>query len=198
MQKRLFFALNATDPLAKTFTPFLKKIKIGADQREVAVKWTPPENYHVTLTFLGTHEESALPDLEIILRNVCERTAPFELKIENIGAFASEQDARVLWLGVQNKKSLGQLKAVLDEQLSAQGFLDDIETREFVPHLTVGRLRNPRSVKDLISPLKRKSFGKIKVTELILYESQLQGVFPVYTPVFRRTLSGPPEGTNAS
>ena len=189
MTRRLFLALNATDPLAESFAPTLKKLKINADRRETNVKWVSPENYHVTVTFLGDRPEAEIPDIAEIVRKICAETAPFELKIEDVAAFSNEHDARVIYLGVQNKKCLGEFKAALDTSLSRADLLHHIDRREFSPHLTVGRLKNPKSVKDMISPFKRKSFGKLYVDEIILYESKLQGVFAVYSPLARFKLS---------
>lgn len=187
--KRLFFALNATNPLAQSFLPIFKKIKINADKKEISVKWVPPENFHITLTFLGDTDVESIPQIQEVLKKVCTEFSPFDLKVEDVGAFSNEHDARVLWLGVQNKRALNEFKNQLDSELQAQGLFGG-ELRNYKPHLTFGRLRNPRSVKDMISPFKRKSFGKIHVSEIVLYESNLEGNFPVYTPILRCPLSG--------
>ncbi len=188
--KKLFIAINASDPLSKTFEPSLKKLKMNADKQEIGVKWVMPDNYHVTVVFLGNHSEDKIPQIQEILQQVCSDSVPFELKVDDIGAFSNEQDARVIWLGVQFKRVFGELKAKLDEAFKEKDLLPPVDRREFSPHLTLGRLRNPRSVKDMISPLKRKGFGKIKVTEVVLYESKMQGVLPVYIPLFRSQLLG--------
>ncbi|MNT30895.1 RNA 2',3'-cyclic phosphodiesterase [compost metagenome] len=99
----------------------------------------------------------------------------------------------MIYLGVQNKKYLNEFKQTLDHALEEAQLLTHVDERDFVPHLTIGRLRNPKSIKDLISPLKRKSFGKVKVTEIVLYESKLEGVYPVYTPIFRAQLTSIPK-----
>lgn len=190
MTRRLFIALNATDPLSESFLPTYKKLKINADRREMNIKWVPVDNFHVTISFLGETPTENIPALEKTLKEVCAGFAPFELKIEDVGAFSNEHDARVLWLGVQNKRCLGEFKGQLDQALLEQSLLLKPDEREFKPHLTFGRLRNPRSVKDLISPFKRKSFGKIQVSEIVLYESKMQGPFPIYTPLFRCALTG--------
>lgn len=190
MTKRLFLALNATNPLAETFLPTFKKLKINADRREISVKWVPLDNFHVTLSFLGDRPEEEVPKVAEVLVAVCQQIAPFEVKIEDVSAYSNEHDARVLWLGVQNKKNLGVLKMNLDHALLEAHILQQPDQRIFRPHLTIGRLRNSRSVKDMISPFKRKSFGKIQVNEVVLYESKQQGVFQVYTPLLRCPLTG--------
>lgn len=187
--KRLFFALNATNPLATSFLPIYKKLRINADKKEISVKWVPPENFHITLTFLGDMNVDYIPQIQEVLKKVCTEFSTFDLKIEDVGAFSNEHDARVLWLGVQNKRALNEFKNLLDQELQAQGLFAG-EMRDYKPHLTFGRLRNPRSVKDMISPFKRKSFGKLQVNEIVLYESQLEGNFPVYTPILRVPLTG--------
>ncbi|MGZ3794573.1 MAG: RNA 2',3'-cyclic phosphodiesterase [Bdellovibrio sp.] len=190
MTKRLFFAVNASDPLSKTFLPTYKKLKINADKQDITVKWVQPDNFHITVTFLGPQPEEKIPALEQALNEACEHFAPFDLKIEDVGAFSNEHEARVLWLGVQNKKVFGDFKQTLEENLLEKQLITQTDEREFNPHLTIGRLRNPRSVKDMISPFKRKSFGKIRISEIILYESQLQGNYPVYIPLYKCKLKG--------
>lgn len=188
--RRLFFALNATDPLAESFLPTFKKLKINADKKELTMKWVPPDNFHVTVTFLGETPETEIPKIQAALEDTCKIFNPFDVKIEDVGAFSNEHDARVIWLGVQNKRYLNELKMDLDRNLAERGVIVTSEFREYKPHLTIGRLRNPKSVKDMISPFKRKSFGKIHVQEIVLYESHLQGNFPVYTPLYRCKLTG--------
>lgn len=195
--KKLFFALNATDPLATSFLPTYKKLRINADKRDLTIKWVPADNYHITISFLGNRPAEQLPALEECLKGVCESFSPFDLKVEDIGAFASEHDARVLWLGIQNKKILNSLKNDLEYKLAANDLLQvQSDEKDYVPHLTFARLKNPKSVKDMISPFKRKSFGKIHVNEVILYESKMQGLFPVYIPLFRCKLTAPVQEQN--
>lgn len=190
MKRRVFIAINATDPLSLSFLPTLKKLKINADRREMNVKWVPLENYHVTISFLGDKSPEEIMELKNLIQKICDHTHPFDLKIEDMGAFSNEHDARVLWLGVQNKKYLGSFKENLDKSIEEMSPANPMSDRPYQPHLTIGRLRNPGSVKDMISPFKRKSFGKIQVSEVVLYESKQQGPFPIYVPLERFKLTG--------
>jgi 2'-5' RNA ligase len=190
MKRRVFIAINATDPLSFSFLPTLKKLKINADRSEMNVRWVPLENYHVTISFLGDKSPEEISEIHKQIQKVCDNTHPFELKIEDMSAFSNEHDARTLWLGVQNKKHLGSLKENLDQSIKDVSYASPIAERPFKPHLTIARLRNPGSVKDMISPFKRKSFGKIQVSEVVLYESKLKGPFPIYVPLARFKLTG--------
>lgn len=193
MSRRVFIALNASVPMAEVFAPALKKIRISADKKDILIKWVPPENYHINLTFLGFRPDDQIEAVGQVLEEVCTQFAPFELKVEDVGAFASETEARVLWLGVQNKKCLGEFKEGLDHALADKNLSGRHEVRDFDPHITFGRLRNPKSAKDMISPFKRKSFGKIQITEVILYESKQQDFYSIYVPLKRVQLTGTPK-----
>jgi 2'-5' RNA ligase len=193
MKKRLFVAVDLGSSLSESFFTMLKKLKINADRKELQIRWVPTKNYHATLTFLGETEEDKIPDVAKCLQSVASRFAPLELKIEDVGAFSSEYEARALWMGVQNKRSLNNLKNELDQELLDSNLISRLEDRVFVPHMTFARLRNPKSVRDLLSPFKRKSFGKIPIKELVLYESKVFGSNPVYVPIFKVALQGSPE-----
>ncbi|MEN0060183.1 MAG: RNA 2',3'-cyclic phosphodiesterase [Bdellovibrio sp.] len=193
MDRRLFLALDATSSLADNFLPTHKKLRINADRREMDIRWVPMDNYHITLNFIGDFPEEKIPALQETLSEVCSHFAPFDLKVEDMGAFSNEHDARVIWLGIQNKRCLGALKNTLDQTLMERKLVTTPDARDFFPHLTIARLRNPRSVKDMISPFKRKSFGKLHIRDVVLYESKIQGPWPVYTPLWRASLSGATE-----
>ncbi len=196
MKKRLFVAVDLGSSLSDSFFAMLKKLKINADRKELQIRWVPSESYHATLTFLGETETERIPEIIACIENITLRFAPLELKIEDIGAFSSEYEARTLWLGVQNKRSLNSLKNALDEELLARNLIPSLEDRAFVPHMTFARLRNPKSVRDLLSPFKRKSFGKTPVTELALYESKLCGNHQLYVPLMKVPLKGVAEKTS--
>ncbi|MCY4523393.1 MAG: hypothetical protein OXB84_01510, partial [Halobacteriovoraceae bacterium] len=54
---------------------------------------------------------------------------------------------------------------------------------DFIPHLTLCRLRHFRHLRDFLSPFKRKNFGKEDISRLVLFSSELRGNYPLYTPL---------------
>lgn len=186
--KRLFLAIATHDGLENIVAPIIKKLRINADQRELDIRWTHSSNFHVTLVFLGNVDESRIPEIEKTVETIAINTAPFDLKISGMGAFPDPFSSRVLWFGVQNSKYLRFLQGELSEQLRAARFPS--EDREYSPHLTIARLRNPTKTKDMTSPFVRKTIAKIPVTEIILYESVGAPPFRTYKDLKRFSLRG--------
>lgn len=189
--KRLFIAIATHEGLEESASAIVKKMRINADQRGLEVRWVPADNYHVTLHFLGNTSVDKIPSLEASISAIAAKTAPFKLKISDVGAFPDESSSRVLWFGVQNSRSLRSLQAEIAATFVGGG--NEREDREYSPHLTIARLRNPHRTKDLISPFVRKNLAKISVEEIVLYESVGSVPFPVYKALKTFRLTGQSE-----
>lgn len=194
--KKLFLAISTQEGLEPSGSQIIKKMRANADQRGLDIRWIPPSNYHVTVVFLGNTREEKLPEIESIMKEAAAECPPFLLKISDVGAFPDEFSSRVLWFGVQNSKTLRALQENLSHKF--KDFLYNVESREYSPHLTIARLRNPHKTKDLMSPHVRKKIGKVSVTEIVLYESVGAMPFPVYKPLLRVPLTGTPVDNESS
>jgi RNA 2',3'-cyclic 3'-phosphodiesterase len=179
MSERLFIAIGFEEELCHRLEKEVKKVKINLDRAEIGYKWVPAENYHVTLVFLGNTTAEIKDEVIEKLHQIQDQLEPFELLISGVDAFGSERDARLVYCGVQNKKALRHL---VDQTRDVLGMPAD-ET--YSPHLSIARLRNPANIKDIISPVKRKDFFKVKVSEIRLYKSILAGPYPVYKVIER-------------
>jgi 2'-5' RNA ligase len=116
--------------------------ELKAAVRGNAVRWTPSEQVHLTLKFLGNVAADSLPDLESAVRHACADAAPFELTAGGLGAFPSEQRPRVLWVGVGGEvEALRQLEQAVARETAAWGERED---KPFHPHLTLGRVKTTR------------------------------------------------------
>ena len=174
MSERLFIAIGFEEELCKKLEKEVKKVKINLDRAEIGYKWVPAENYHVTLVFLGNSTAEQRTDVIEKLHQVQKQLESFELQISGVDAFGSEREARLVYCGVQNKKALRHL---VDQIRNVLGLEVD---EAYSPHLSIARLRNQANVKDIISPVRRKDFFKVKVTEMRLYKSIIAGPYPVY------------------
>lgn len=105
------------------------------------LRWTDPQDQHLTLHFLGEVAESRLARLDApALRAAARSTAP-ALRFCGVGQFPQDsRRARVLWAGVAGESAaLHRLHAELATALVEGGLAP--EDRPYVPHLTLARAR---------------------------------------------------------
>jgi len=134
------------------------------------VRWTPPENQHLTLKFLGEIQEDRVDALVERASAKLAGIAPVELALGGFGAFPSAREARVLWLGVSRGAGvLAKLARRLDSAARVVGA--ERERRPFAAHLTLGRLRAPARVE--IERLPAPNAVAWTASEVVLYESRL-------------------------
>jgi 2'-5' RNA ligase len=174
---RLFYALKINLEDLPEIKNSLRKLKKDAVAKDWEFKFTPPENLHVTLKFLGEVEERFTSRLLTSGKKVAAAHSEFSLRISGFDAFPEMQHARVVWAGVQNKKNLQSLVQDLEKELF---YLNVPSEQVFIPHLTLARLRNPHSVKNFLSPFIRKNFGTVPCQEIGLYKSEQHGLYPHY------------------
>lgn len=174
---KLFFALKMDIEALPNMKQALIKLKRDASDKEWDIKFTQMQNFHVTIRYIGETKTENIDQIKEIGQKIAQRHAAFPLHISGFDAFPEIHQARVIWAGVQNKKNLQALHEDLEQELA---HLDLPIEHSFIPHLTVARLRNPRSVRSYLSPFERKSFGSIQCKELGLYKSELRGNYPHY------------------
>jgi 2'-5' RNA ligase len=134
------------------------------------VRWTPPDNHHLTLKFLGEIPEDKIDALVERAGAKLATVAPFEVALAGFGAFPSAREARVLWLGVaRGAAALAKLARKLDSAARVAGA--ERERRPFSAHLTLGRLRAPAGIE--LERLTSPTSASWTVDEVVLYESRL-------------------------
>ncbi|MBM7692943.1 2'-5' RNA ligase [Peribacillus deserti] len=100
-------------------------------------KWVHPEDFHITLAFLGKVEEEKLKDSIQKVRNSCLEQPGFSLKLTELGIFGPAASPRILWAGVQNEDRLYSLQKAVYISCEEAGFL--LDKKPFKPHITVAR-----------------------------------------------------------
>lgn len=165
----------------------LGKMKRTLRERGHDARWAAADLWHVTLLFLGDLSKEELDKAQAALSTWDPPVEVPELQLSGVGAFPEPTSARVLWLGVQRSQALMAFRESLFGHFKESVPVAEGE-REFVPHLTLARLRNLQSVGDLIRLGGRKSFGGYRPREVILFQSVLQGNIKKYVPLVRRVL----------
>lgn len=145
-KKRLFAAifpsLGVVESLSAAIARFSKQIPAKA------IRWTAPNQIHLTLNFLGAIEVSRMVEFEAALQSVSAQVPAHNLRVAGLGCFPSEKRARIVWAGLSGDlEPLQKLKQALDGALAKLGYVP--ETRPFHPHLTLGRVAELRSRESL-------------------------------------------------
>lgn len=96
----------------------------------------PPENYHLTLVFLGEQPFDVLEELDLAMQKF--RAPAPTLQLAGLGLFGGAKPHN-LHAGVAPDATLTQLQKRLETL--ARGFGIDIPRRKFTPHVTLAYLR---------------------------------------------------------
>ncbi len=114
--------------------------EIAAQARTLATGSISPvqeNNIHLTIAFLGEVKQSAVPEIERAMGGVSRE--PFRVRLGGLGSFG-HGSPRVIFLSVEDGAvELSELHARLCSALEGAGI--GCESRDFVPHLTLARVR---------------------------------------------------------
>ena len=167
---RLFVALN----LPKKERDRIHRAARPLRDQSMPVRWVVPDNYHLTLKFLGEVRTDRIDPIDRTLARVAAGCPHFSADLGGFGAFPSIRGPRVLWLGVEPSPALRCLKQDVEWGLSDLGF--ERETRAFHPHLTLGRVDSEneagafRGLDALVAELAYN--GSVEVRSVELMRSQ--------------------------
>lgn len=139
------------------------------------VRWIEPDQYHVTLKFLGEVRRERTPQVEEAIGRVAAGTTAFTTGFGGFGAFPTIRRPRVIWLGLGATPELRCLKQDLEWALGDIGF--EAETRAFHPHVTLGRADDRggagafRGLDELVAEMEFD--GEVKVHTVDMMRSQV-------------------------
>jgi 2'-5' RNA ligase len=142
------------------------------------VKWENHEKLHLTLKFLGEVEESKIERIKIALEGLVRIYSPFRTAISRFGGFPSLKNPRVLFIGLSENHELLRLQCEIEERLEGFGFKK--ESRTFVSHVTIGRIRGRARSKGFFPIPQHTSFP---ITEIALMKSVLYHEGSKHTPI---------------
>jgi RNA 2',3'-cyclic 3'-phosphodiesterase len=145
----------------------------GLRRHAPGIAWVAAENLHITLKFLGGVDEARVAEIGGALRGAATIPA-FDVSVQGLGAFPTLARPRVVWAGTAAAPGFVRLAEGVDRALVALGF--PAEARGFTPHVTLGRVREPRRNLPLAGALgagATRAFGTLRVARVSLMRSEL-------------------------
>lgn len=168
---RTFIAIDLEPGLKTALQGLIRALKTT----RADVRWAQTNGLHLTLKFLGEIDEVKSAVVKRILEGVAGRHASFPLRLEGTGAFPGEHRPRILWAGFAAEPGLLAFQEELERELEREGF--SREERPFHPHLTLGRVKGPGRVREVMLELEKhrsESLGEMTVHKVALFESRLR------------------------
>src|SRR5436190_13413858 len=171
MSKRLFVAIDLPESTRQLLADLDPDIR--------GVRWTEPDQMHLTLGFFGAVPE----DVELKLREKLSAVGfgAFFLPVNGVGAFSSKGAPKIIWIGVgKAHPHLFQIHKRVQEAALAAGI--EPELRPWHPHITIARCRNvaPQSLRSFLRLNADFDAGMIRVEDFHLYSSKLTAAGPIH------------------
>lgn len=173
---RLFTGIDLPDGVQRAIRRLLEQLRPKA-----RIKWSPPDNLHITTRFIGEWPEERLEEIKAILAGV-PKPGAIPIAIRKVGFFPNPHSPRVFWAGIDAPPALAALAGDTDRALERLGLAP--ESRPFSPHLTLARIREPvplQPLREAIAALPSLEFGEFEADRFFLYQSRLTPSGSVYT-----------------
>jgi 2'-5' RNA ligase len=169
---RLFAALM----LPSEVTDWLQARQQAAATIGPDLRWTLPEQWHLTLAFFGQVEHRHVEDLRVRLARAAARRPDLRLGLADPGTFGSVRRARVVWQGVGG--DVAQVRALAASYRAAGRRVglraDGLASRaRFRPHVTLARLSPPGDVTEVLGALTTSEYPHWTSREAVLVRSDL-------------------------
>lgn len=169
---RAFIAL----PIPDEIRPALRLLQVALP----LPGWVEPEDFHLTLAFLGEQPDHVLQDIHEGLEALA--MPAFPLALAGCGSFGGPKP-RVVWAGVAPSEPLIRLQAKVAQVAVRAGV--PVAARGYAPHVTLGRFHAPDP--DTVTRLERAmvaqqgfAAGPWLAGQLALYASHPRSRGPKY------------------
>jgi len=173
---RAFLAIPVPEEAAPVLQDVQAALEVG--------RAVPPDNWHVTLAFLGDRPGD---DLTRLHERLSEVAAPgFDMRIAGIDIFGGRAP-RLLFAGVDRSEPLVALRGKLRAAVRATGI--DLPRERFRPHVTLARFRRrmtmleTQRIAGVLEGWGDLDAGVVPVESFALYRSHLSQDGAVYEPL---------------
>jgi 2'-5' RNA ligase len=132
-------------------------------------RWIDPENYHLTLRFIGDVDDATAHEVASMLGQV--RRGSFELRLDGLSSFGGRKPRAVV-ATVSPSRPLIEVQAEQDRMMQRIGL--EPEGRKYIPHVTLARLRDSssRQVAEFLAARGLFRTSPFHVSRFVLFSSR--------------------------
>ncbi|MBU6141597.1 RNA 2',3'-cyclic phosphodiesterase [Patescibacteria group bacterium] len=151
MKRRLFIALDLPEDLKRSLAREVEAIRYHFTDD---VRFMAPEQWHITLAFLGDQTDETLPLITAAMEKIGKRFTIPEIELTNIGYGPTAAALRMVWLNGSDASSraLQPLSEALTDALVEEGVTFRREFRQFRIHITLARFMTHDNLPELNRP----------------------------------------------
>jgi len=186
MTKRLFIGVPVSS------TKAIQKVeswKNNSRMRLNKLNWVKPENWHITLYFLGDTPDEKVGVLKQMIDQSFSDVAAFSPKLEGVGVFPNRRDPNVLWLGLNSLQNIIPVHQKLGDLLSQNDF--SFDQKPLKPHLTIARMKylaDKTIIDTLVKDYGQTVFDTVYINKVVLFESLLTPQGSIYRALYTKEL----------
>ncbi len=116
------------------------------------INWTPVENLHLTLFFIGEVDEATIPEILVAMENVCRQLKSFTLSFDRFTTKGKPTKPTMVWSSYEKNESFSQANKLFE---NAFQFLKMNQSayKDPIPHCTLGRIKSKEEATKIDFPL---------------------------------------------
>ena len=174
---RAFFALPLSEQAETELLSYTHRLQPQLSRQPL--RWIAPENFHITLAFLGDIAEADVDRLQGLAEQVALNHTETPLRFSRLSWLPSPHKPKVLVVEPEPEPALEKLQAELVQCCREKGF--KVDGKRFRPHITLARTKGKLGV----MPLEEIRLEiQTPMDELVLFSSQLTPQGAIYRPLF--------------
>jgi 2'-5' RNA ligase len=170
LEKRLFIAIDIPEDIKNKIYNFTADL-FGKDR---GIRVVQASNIHVTLRFLGSTDINKIQKIENAVKITADSLKKFKYRVTGrVGAFPSLGRARVVFMEIDDGDTqISEIYHLLNNNLSKIKIRK--ESRKFVPHITIARIRDRRSIENFTDGSPGGPEEWLDCSDITLFESKLR------------------------
>jgi 2'-5' RNA ligase len=170
LEKRLFIAIDIPEDIKNKIYDFTADL-FGKNR---GIRVVQASNIHVTLRFLGSTDINKIQKIENAVKMTADSLKKFKYRVTGrVGAFPSLGRAKVVFMEIDDGNTqISEIYDLLNNNLSKIKIRK--ESRKFVPHITIARIRNRISIEDFTDSGPGGPEGWLDCSDITLFESKLR------------------------